>query len=367
LGLDWPGGALALLQFIISAAAPIAVAAVALLLLSRRSAWWALIVSSLYFPFIDYAGYLLAEGYIILLIPLVLMLFLLAMRPKRWPWAAVLGVVTGLIWCIGIAFKLVLLPGMLCFGAVYVLLYESGIPAARRWLVVAAIIVALLPGMAWLSARATRGTGRWCLVSNKDGADFLLGHYGHIRSIEWRDPTGQESFHFGSPSAVQRGFTGSRVVHFPMTDSKSNWREAGAWIRANPGQAVVLSVEHVYDIFVTGVPWPTSETEFWPLAEGFHFVFVALLLIPSIFLLVIVALRRGLWAMLRGPEFLILSPIFGVIAAVFMTTGELRYRIPWDAAFILLAIEFYSLVHRVMYLPEAPPEVPPGVPLPRDA
>src|SRR6185436_21049347 len=129
------------------------IAALAWALFGRGNALTALAVSSLYYPFIDYAGYLLAEVYIIFLIPLVLVLFLVAMRLKEWPWAAALGVLTGALWSLGIAFKLVLLPGMVCFGAMYVFLFRSGTSVGRRALVAAAVVTGLLPGMIRMSDR----------------------------------------------------------------------------------------------------------------------------------------------------------------------------------------------------------------------
>ena len=54
------------------------------------------------------------------------------------------------------------------------------------------------------------------------------------------------------------------------------------------------------------------------------------------------------------------SPLFGVIAAVAAATGEIRYRLPWDGMFIVLAVEFYRRL-RVPLREVAPGGAPSGV------
>ena len=51
--------------------------------------------------------------------------------------------------------------------------------------------------------------------------------------------------------------------------------------------------------------------------------------------------KRGWRGLLSSTELLVMSPLFGVLASVFLATGEPRYRIPWDASFIILAVELY--------------------------
>ena len=40
------------------------------------------------------------------------------------------------------------------------------------------------------------------------------------------------------------------------------------------------------------------------------------------------------------PEWLLLAPLLGLMATVFVTIGEVRYRVPFDIFFIVIACAF---------------------------
>ncbi len=329
------------LQLLLSILAPLAIAMWARAMFDWRAAWMALGVASVYFPFIDYFGYFLAEGYVILLIPLILGLIAFAARAKEMRTAILLSLAAGVLWSVGMAFKLVLLPGVLAFLLVMVVMWEHRPTWRRSAALLLAIFIGATPLMVVVSNHATHANiGKRVLVSSKNGADFLLGHYGRIRGIYWRDPNraAPMDFRFGSPSSVQRGYSEVATVNFTMTDSVANKAAAWKWIGEHPFDAFVLSCEHVYDAFLNGIPWPSSSTQFVSLAQFFHFLYAVFLFVPSMLAIALVWKDRGLLAVLRSTEFLIACPLLGVAASVFATIGELRYRIPWDAAFILLAI-----------------------------
>jgi hypothetical protein len=296
----------------------------------------------------------------LLLVPLVLALYLWAAAPERGMASAVLGGIgAGILLFAATAMKVVALPAVLGFCAVHLLLARE-VGFTRRGLVLGGLIVGLLPGIALLSHRVTEAnSGRRFLVSNKGAADFLLGHYGRIAGIRWHNPRDGTMFEFGSPSAFQRGYTEVRDVPFAMTDVDKNASAAWQWIRQHPGEALVLSLEHVYDTFLGSFPWPSaSADDVWKLTEGFHFAYVGLLLLPALLRCYDVMRAEGVRGFLRSREFLILSPLIGVLAAVFVATGEARYRIPFDCCIILVAIQFYrSLSIRVTS--PAPARTPP--------
>jgi hypothetical protein len=357
---------LAWLQLGISLLVPICIATLAGVIFGRTTARLSLLASSFYFPFIDYAGLFLAEIYMMLLIPLVLLLYVLANRARKRVWQIVIAVLAGLGMTAATAFKLVALPAVAGFVALYWLFFDdsrirsdatpdsgrtfSGASRrerliaflrSRKTMVLLVFSLATLPGMAALSVQCTLvSRGKFCLVSNKGSADFLLGHYGRIRTIRWESPDGMV-FQFGSPSNTQRNYTEDRTVPFSLTDGPKNSREAWKWIRANPTEALLLSFEHVYDLLGGSFPWPGIWGDHWHEVETSQIAFMYLLFIPSIVLAVEALRARGLRGLLRGPELLVLSPIFGVMLAVFIATGECRYRLPYDCVFIILAMEFY--------------------------
>ncbi|MBK8939901.1 MAG: hypothetical protein IPM79_20325 [Polyangiaceae bacterium] len=351
------------LQFVVTALVPLAVGALGWLAFDRASGLWGVAISSLYFPFIDYGGYFLAEIYITLTATVALACYFGAVklwperrRPSRWALALAVAAVGGFVFSLSLLMKMVAAPALLCFFGVHVVLTK-----ASKWrvkaLVVATMLAAAMPLSVWQADRCTRANeGKFCPGSNKAAADFLMGHIGRVQSVSWGkiDRRGKYRVHsnFGSPAAYQHGYTKKVELPFLITDTEKNKQEAWRFINDNPGQAVVLSFEHVWDSFGGSLPWPTVATRHWAVSQAFHYLFLVFLLFPSMMLLVDVARQRGLVALLRSTELAIFSPILGVIISVMIATGEARYRIPWDMCFILLAVEFYRRLGRA---PAPPP------------
>ncbi|NUP08698.1 MAG: hypothetical protein HOW73_21830 [Polyangiaceae bacterium] len=374
---------------------PLAVGALGWIALDRRAGLWSLAVTSLYFPFIDYGGYFLAEIYITLLATLTLVCYFGAIR--LWPTrpakaadepaetdaartyrdapdakpsasptarerlfaflgavrtriglAVVVSLLGGVLFSLAMLMKMVAAPAMLGFFAVHILFTRARASWRAKSLVVALFIVAALPLCKWQADRCTRGNdGKFCPGSNKAPADFLMGHIGRVQSVTWRerDPKNPERIrgqvNFGSPAAYQHGYSKKVEFDFKITDGEKNKEAAWKWIGENPGQAVVLSFEHVWDSFGGSLPWPTVATKHWAWSQTFHYVFLIFIFIPSVLLLIDRARIRGLVGLLRSTELALFAPIIGVIVSVMMATGEVRYRIPWDMCFILLAVQFY--------------------------
>jgi hypothetical protein len=334
---------LVLFQLLVSCLVPLAVGALALAVFGPGSALAAIAAASLYFPFIDYGGYFLSEIYLALLAPLSLACFLWANGARRSTASALLGgLAAGLSFSLAWSMKVVALAAIGLFCAVF-FVFHRGTPWRIKGLAAAGMILGALPLVTAISYRASAATGRYVLASNKSGADFLLGHYGRIRLIRWVDPAGPTLF-FGSPSAPQRGYDAERTLPFAVHDPVRNRALAWSWIRAHPAEAVVLSLEHVYDTLLGTRCWP-SYYENWgkSVVEVFHMLYVGLVLFPALLVCVDAARRDGLRGFLGSPELLLLTPILGVLVAVFLSTGEARYRIPFDGALLILAL---ACLHR---------------------
>jgi hypothetical protein len=324
----------------------------------------ALVVTSFYPPFIDYGGYFLSEIPMTLLLGLGLCLFLWSTR-MRVTWLVIaLAVASGFICSLAAAFKFVAVPAVIGFAVVYALFFRGPIdpepasartpsedPALLRWfnfsgpmrkikaLTLAGVMAGALPLTVAMSVRCTRANGNFCLVSNKSPADFLLGHYGRVQAITWNSHGW--FFTFGSPAADQHHYTARPEVNFEITDAKANTEEAWRWIFKNPEQAILLSFEHVYDAFGGSMPWPPNVSDTWMSSEGSQFAFLFLVLAPVLGECFTSWNERGLRGLLGSREFLLLSPVLGLIAAVMAATGEARYRVPFDGLFIIVAVDFY--------------------------
>ncbi len=336
-------------SFVVCALVPLAVGALGWVTLGKRTAQGSIAVSSAYFAFVDYGGYFLAEIHIALVATLTFVVYLVAMKlasrePTRRRTAGFIALATlaGFLFSVAMALKMVAMPAVLGFCALH--LVFSRTPKLRgRILVFAVFLLSAAPLTVKLVHRCTvANEGHFCSGSNKSAADFLLGHYGRIEGIEWRDPaTPGFVVAFGSPAAYQHGYREKKVVPFLITNQKKNAEFAWKWVGEHPAEAIVLSFEHVWDCFGGSYPWPANSTGAWPASYATHYAFLFFVFFPAMVLLADVLRRRGVLGFLRSIELLIVSPIIGVCVAVFAASGETRYRIPWDGVFIVLGVEAY--------------------------
>lgn len=358
-------GALLWFQFFVTALVPLAVALLAWLAFGKRAWRPALVLASLYFPFVEYGGYFLAEIYLTLTATLTMAATLGASRlldvdtPTRRRWTLALGIAAlgGLSFSLAMLMKMVALPALLSFLGVFVVLTRSG--RFKRKLAIAAVLcAAALPLSLWQTDRCTRASGSFCPGSSKQGADFLMGHIGRVQGVVWKDPKTRGEVGFGSPAAYQHGYREKPEFHFAITDNPKNNEAAWAWIKAHPTDAVVLMFEHVWDTFGGSLPWPGNATRHWAASQTFHYLFLLLLFFPTLVRLFDIARCEGLVGLARSIELAIIAPIFGVIVSVMMATGEARYRIPWDMCFMLVATELILALRRS----HPPSAEPPGSP-----
>jgi hypothetical protein len=181
--------------------------------------------------------------------------------------------------------------------------------------------------------------GRICVTGNKVGSDFLLGHYGRVADIEWSVP-GEPSFTAASPGAVLRHYEEHAKVPYSVTDSAANTKLAWRWIFANPGDAVVLSLDHVFDTYFGASMWPTFNGQSWRFGHLSQYLFIVFLLIPGVLACLPIA-RRGARAFLTSRAALLVAPIAALTAIVAIATGEVRYRVPFDTFFIVIACAYF--------------------------
>jgi hypothetical protein len=252
--------------------------------------------------------------------------------------------------------KMVAAPAILAFLGIHAL-FTKGAPFKRKAVLALVLMLGAAPLSKWQADRCTRGNGgKFCPGSNKSGADFMMGHIGRVQGVVWKDPKSRGTVGFGSPAAYQHGYRDKPEFPFSITDNEANRREAWKWIRQHPGQAFVLSLEHVWDSFGGSLPWPAVATGFWPGSQLFHYLFLGFLFFPSLVLLLDIARQNGIVGLIRSTELAVVAPIFGVVISVMMATGEARYRAPWDMVFILLAIEFYRRLRVRWREPDAEPD-----------
>ena len=345
------GGSLAAavnLQLVVSCLVPLAVGLLGAAAYGRRTGLLAVVFASLYFPFIDFGALFLSEIHFIFWLALAFAAFFAARRAQRLPVALAFAAGGGVALSIAAAFKAVALPAAAVFFVVDGIATASSRPAGapgwrvrlRPWLERVAVVVLaaapLLGVQARVCTRANRGN--FCVTGNKMESDFLLGHSGRTEYIKWAEDQGH-GFHFGSPGAYLRHYNDRLNVPFAMTDGGANATWAWRWIARNPGEAIVLSTNHIFDTFFGVAYWPGYEHATWPLAHLSQYVFIVFLFAPMIFACAAI-LRRGARAALTSQTALVLAPVAALILTVTVATGEVRYRIPFDVFLIAIVCAY---------------------------
>jgi hypothetical protein len=347
------GGSLARVagvQFVISCLVPPALGLLGAAAYGRRTGLLAFAFGTLYFPFIEYGALFLSEIHFIFWLALAFAGLFGARRVRR-PAAAIgISAAAGFALSIATSLKSVALPAAVLFffadGVALLLARPAGGPATRwfdrlkPWLLRGAVVaIAATPLLGALARVCTHANeGRFCVTGNKVGSDFLLGHYGRVADIEWRTD-GRDQFRFGSPGALLRHYEEHATVPFSMTDSERNKAEAWRWIGKHPGEAIVLSLDHIYDTFFGVSAWPTFNSGSWPYANLSQYAFIIFLLVPTVLACARLA-KRGLRPVLTSRTLLALAPIFALTIIVAIATGEVRYRIPFDIFFIVIACAY---------------------------
>jgi hypothetical protein len=305
----------------------------------RRTGLAAAAFASLYSPFIECGALFLSEIHFIFLSALTFTGFLAATRATGWR-AVVFAFLGGVALSLSLAMKAVVLPAVMCFAAVYGigLCLAPAQPRRATWRVPAMVLAAVLgalPLVVQLARVCTRANaGGFCVAGNKSGADLLLGHFGRFALIQWDNPS--YTVQFGSPGAYLRHYDGIVHVPFAIYDASANVAAAWGWTKAHPFEAFVLTFDHVYDAFFGAVMWPSDEGNGWMWGHLAQPIFLCCLLLPTLFALSRLS-RRGLRAVLSSRTLLVLSPVIGLVATLMIATGEVRYRIPFDLFFIVVA------------------------------
>ena len=336
-------------QIVIGVLVPSAVGLLGAAAYGRRTGLLATVFASLYFPFIDYGALFLAEIHFILSLTLAFAAFLGARNVRRRAVSLTLAAAGGVALSIAASFKSVALPAAFAFfaveGAALLFALTNGASSLRarltpwvlRGVVVACAAAPLLGVLARVCTRAN--DGHFCVTGNKGGSDFYLGHTGRVGSVAWETPT--RGIHFGSPGAVLRHYDKVVTVNFPIHDNAANIAAGWRWIAAHPGEAVVLSVDHIYDTLFGVAAWPTYGNDTWLWSHVSQYLFLALLFVPVVLVWSGIA-RRGPRAALTSRTALVTAPILGLIVTVVIATGEVRYRIPFDVFFIAMACALFT-------------------------
>ena len=270
-------------QLLMALAVPLLIGSLGFKLFGRRTGLYAVAIASLYFPLFDYNGYLMSEGPFIFFMLLAFWCFVSALKHVKPGNAGVFARAAGAGVFIGIAasMKSVALP-----AAAMVLLALAGFAWKNKLnftRLIATGMGSLLIVLAPLSIRATRlNEGHFCMIANELSRSVLIGHCGNINHVQFDDDTRNYHFEFGCPSSIQKGYTDVVYVPHGVYENGALFAKAWEWTKAHPLQSLLLSIEHVFDLFFSSEAWPsTAVMEMRDWVQFFHEVFIVAILFPA--------------------------------------------------------------------------------------
>ncbi len=305
-----------------------------------------LVIATLYFPFFHYAALFLSENSFTFLMLLSLWLLSTATASSKGAGVVAYGVAAGLVAGLAAAFKNTILGPLAITGLIYALV---AIRNRRPHLLALSLGVAM--GLACvlipLSQRCTSlSEGRFCIAANNLAMNVLMGHYGNTREFVWYDHQQGVTLSFTAVESTLRGYTESARLDFGAYDSAANGALAKQWIAEHPWSALRLSLLNVWDLFTAPTLWPSARyrgVDFGFVSQCFFWLFI---LLPASLRL---AARAGAMRRLQLdslPEWLLVAPLLGLMASVFVSIAEVRFRVPFDGLLIVLAAPVYVSLGR---------------------
>ncbi len=336
---------------------PVWIALTAWELYSPAVAALALILAALYFPFIDEASYFMSEGYFLFWMTLTFWLLLRALKTGG-PWQGIVAVLAGLSAAITAATRSVILLPLLCVACFLAMVAWKGrghqtqtedgadsIPALlpRRFAVLCAgVLLGMAVIMIPLAMRCTRlNSGKPCVISIDGAFNLFMGRHEGVRSVHFHDLERGLYFIWGNPAWSQKGFWDEAHYNMGLYDTNKLYQAAWDKVRKAPGQAFLISLEHVFDLF-NGLPWPANATPIRPWVVLYQELYWVFILGPALYYLI--RQRHKLFPTTAEgfAVWLLMLPLLGIMLAAFITQGETRYRIPFDAFTLIVAARAYS-------------------------
>ncbi len=339
LQFDGDGGLVIIAQWLLSLATMAGVWTLARRLYGNSVAVLSLVAVTLYLPLFHYAGLFLAENPFCCALVWAWVLLMRAIDAPQPAATALWALAAGLVAGMAAAFKATILLPLALTGFIALLwLWRQGRRGALTLAFGASLGLAtvLLP----LAERCTRlADNHFCLVSTNTAMNALMGHAGQKAAFRWFDAPRNITYSFQSPSASLRGYTEPVELAFGAYDVPANLAELERRVAADPQMALEASLRNVADLFVGHSFWPFPVYRQFDWGHAFQRLYQWVLLPLAL-----------LWLVWRAPrmlrlkpdslsEWLLLTPMLGLVATAFISLGEVRFRIPFDGFVIILAAQ----------------------------
>ena len=283
-----------------------------------------LLILVFYYPYIDTAGYLLSENLAIFFLALTIWLSLRFSKSNSNHWLFLAGMTVG----IGSLVR----ANLLIIGVAILIWITTTLRSKLKAIVV--FITAILASLLLVSGVYFNLGGQYRTSSLNGGFVFMAGQclVGHSY-----DSIGSA---FGPPVYMQRGI--HKTVQFtqPFTDSRYFYQQGLDCLKQNPLR-ILEKVSENYYLFFDNISWPSSnQSPFHLIMKASHTTF-NLLVLPGLLLSLIFFSRQSKTHRAKNLF------LWYVLSTIFLTSliyhADIRYRLPYDAIFILVSLSGYQL------------------------
>lgn len=280
------------------------------LVLDKKKSLFLLFLLAIYYPLIDYTGYLMSETLATSLLSLTLYCLLV----KKNYSLSVLGIILANL--VRPNLSITLVPLLLTLSRGKNLVQKA----------ISIVLVLLISGVINLSF-----SGKFTPTSLNGGFVFMAGQclVGHSY-----DSTGSS---FGPPVYMQRDLHMTRLFPVPFTDSEYFYREGVQCLVDNP-RRIVEKIWEVSYLFLNNISWPSSQ--FYPFSKYMEISH------QFFYLFVFSGLTVYWWNRRQGKKSKYTKALWWVILSSLLTAyvyyADIRYRLPYDPYFLLLALVGFS-------------------------
>lgn len=280
------------------------------LVLDKKRSFFLLFLLTIYYPLVDYTGYLMSETLATFLLSITLYFLLVK---NNYP-LSVFGILLTIL--VRSNLSLTLLP-LLFIGA-----KKSNL--SYRFLAVVFILIVNGSINFLLS-------GKFSATSLNGGFNFMQGQclIGHSY-----DSTGRA---FGPPVYMQRSINSTRYFPTPFTNSSYFYQEGLKCLVQNPKRIIEKIWELTY-LFMNNVAWPSSQfvpfSKIMKVSQHFFYIFVFSGIVLTVFAnnkMRPTRIEKTLWWVVGS-----------CLLVAYLYYADIRYRLPYDPYFLLLALVGFS-------------------------
>ncbi len=280
------------------------------LVLDKKRSFFLLFLLTIYYPLVDYTGYLMSETLATFLLSFTLHCLLVK---NNYP-LSVFGTLLTIL--VRSNLSLTLLP----------LLFISTKKGNLSHRFLAIIFILIVGGSINFLL-----SGKFSVTSLNGGLNFMQGQclIGHSN-----DSTGRA---FGPPVYMQRNINSTRYFPTPFTNSNYFYQEGMKCLAQNPKRTIEKIWELTY-LFMNNIAWPSSQFvpffNIMEISQHFFYIFVFSGIVLTTFVnnkIRPIRIEKTLWWVVGS-----------CLLVAYVYYADIRYRLPYDPYFLLLALVGFS-------------------------